>query len=238
MFSLLRNWDMHSKKLVVLAICVVILSSLFVANTVSAEDEIENLVEATFNIEFITATELIINVTMDAQKLTVSPNTTYTSDQIKSLSEYYLGACAGKLSNMLQTQIYETFKNAEILNFDIPVFNGNTFNEELNVRLTSSFFELSNLVNADNFINGILDMSAIVNYTINFHGEPGWNNTYIVDLGANLNYQRTNGVTSGNKMVWTLKNWDGNTPDKTAEIQVNKTNPTTKTLGVEDIFRI
>lgn len=234
MFSLLRNWDMHSKKLVVLTICAVILSSFFIANIASAQDDTENLVEATFNIEFVTGTELNINVTMDAQKLTL--DRVYTADEIKSALPEDVGAFKLLLYQMLQRQMNATFKNAEILNLSRPAFDGNTFNEELNVKLTSSFFELSSSVNVDNFINGILDMSAIVNYSINFHGEPGWNNTYIINLGENLNYQRTNGVTSGNNMVWTLKNWDGKSPDKTAEFQVNKTNPTTKTLGSENIF--
>ena len=234
MFSLLRKWDMHSKRLVVLTICAIILSSLFVVNTASAEDEMENLVEATFNIEFVTATEFHIEVTMDAQKLTLDE--TYTADEIKSASLEDIGVFKALLYQMLQRQLEGTFNGAEILNFTRPTFDGNKFNEELDIKLTASFFELNDSVNATNFINGILDIGALVNYTLNFYGEPGWNNTYLVDLGTTYNFQQTTGSKSGNNIVWTLKNWDGKTPNKDAFIQLNKTNPTTKKLESEDIF--
>ena len=80
MFSLLRNWDMHSKKLVVLTICAIILSSLFIVNTASAQDEIENFVEATFTVKFVSGTELEVNVSMDVSQIVLISGNIYTRE--------------------------------------------------------------------------------------------------------------------------------------------------------------
>lgn len=225
---------MHSKKLIALIMCVITLLSFFTVKIVYAQDEVDNLVDATFNIEFVSGTEFNIQVMMDAQKLTLDK--TYTADEIKSASAEDMGVFKALLYQMLERQIDGTFNNPEKINFTRPTFDGSKFNDELSIRLNPSFFGLSDSVNISNLINGILDMSGLVNYTIDFHGEPGWNNTYLVNLGENYGFQQTTGSKSGSNIVWTLKNWDGKNPDKTGLIQLNKINPTSKKLDSENIF--
>jgi hypothetical protein len=213
---------------------LLIFLSFFIVNAANAEDEIENFVEATFDIEFETGTDLNIEITIDALQLTTDE--TYTASEIKSAPDIKLGAFYLLLYQMLERQLEDVFPNAEFLNFSMPVFDGNTFNEQLNVKLTSSFFGLNDSVNAHNFINGVLDISAWINYSLNLQAEPGWNNTYNIVLGENLDYQRTNGILSGDTITWTLSNGDGNKPSRIAEIKIKKKNPTTEKLESEDIF--
>ncbi len=225
---------MHLGRLITLLICALILLSFFIIYNVTAEDTIENLVEATFNIEFVTGTDLNIIITIDPQKLTTDK--TYTADEIKSASPQQLGALGYLLYLMLESQLDVTFENAEIEDFEIPIFDGDQFTEELNVSLTSSFFELDDSVNVNDFINGILDMSAYVNYSYTLQAESGWNNSYKIDLGSDLEFKRTTGIPIDKYIVWTVKNWDGNSQNKIAKIQVKKKAPTTEKLETEDIF--
>ena len=225
---------MHLGRLINSLICMLILLSFFISSNAIAEETIENLVEATFNIEFISGTDLNIIITIDPQKLTTDK--TYTADEIKSATPQQLGALGYLLYLKLESQLDATFKNAEIEDFEIPIFNGVQFIEELNVSLTSSFFKLDESVNVNDFINGVLDMSAWVNYSYTLQAEPGWNNSYKIDLGNNLEFKRTTGTPVGKYIVWTAKNWNGNSLNKIAEIQVKKKAPTTEKIESEDIY--
>jgi len=225
---------MHLGRLITLFICALIFFSFFLVYNTTAEDTQENLVETIFNIEFVTGTDLNIIITIDPQKLTT--DRTYTADEIKSASSQQLGALGYLLYLMLEKQLDVTFENAEIEDFEIPIFNGDQFTEELNVSLTSSFFGLADTVNIYNFINGVLDMSAWVNYSFILQAEPGWNNSYKINLGNNLEFKRTTGTPIGKNIVWSVKNWDGNSNNKLSEIQLKKKVPTTEKLESEDIF--
>ena len=48
-----------------------LLFSILFINTVSAEDTPDSLVDATFTIEFVTGTELVVDVAMTAYRLTI-----------------------------------------------------------------------------------------------------------------------------------------------------------------------
>jgi hypothetical protein len=235
MFSSLTDVGvMHLSRLISLIMVVLILSSFFIANGATAKDIIDNNVVAEFYIDLVTGTDLNIEVIMNAYKLTT--DATYDSEGIKSANEQDLGAFRLLLYQMLDRQLDETFKNADILNFTMPTFDGDKFREELNVKLTSSFFGLNNSVNADDFINGMLDMGAFVNYSLNLQVEPGWNNTYIIELGQTLGFKRTTGTLDGNYIEWVVENWNGNNPSRLAELQLKMDDPTTPTLESEDIF--
>jgi len=225
---------MHLGRLIILFTCALILFSSFIISTTTAEDIIENLVDATFNIKFLSGTDLNILITIDPYKLTT--DRTFTADQIKSASLQQLGALGYLLYIMLENQLDVTFGNAKIIDFEIPIFDGVHFSEELNVSLTSSLFNLDDSVNADDFINGVLDISALVNYSLTLQAEPGWNNTYKINLGDELDFKRTTGSPSGKYIVWILRNWNSNTQNKIAEIQVQKKTPTIEKLESEDIF--
>ena len=234
MFSFLTDVGvMRLGRIISLIVVILTLTSFFVANVTVAEDTIDNLVVAEFYIDFVTGTDLNVEIIMDAHKLTIDE--TYTSDEIKSADDVKLGAFSFLLYQMLERQLDETFKNADILNFSMPTFDGDKFNEELDVKLTTSYFGLNDSVNTNDFINGILDMGAVVNYSLNFQVEPGWNNTYLIGLGQNLDYKRTTGTLYNNRIRWIVKNWDGNNPSKLAELELKMDDPTTPASESDDI---
>jgi len=224
---------MHLSRLASLVIILLFVSSFTMISTIAAEETIDNLVTAEFHITFLTGTDLYIEITIDATKLTTDQ--VYNAEGIKSASEQELGAFRLLLFQMLDRQLDVTFENAEIKNFTMPTFDGEHFNEELNIGLTPSFFGLSDSVNPSNFINGALDMGAIVNYSLDLHAEPGWNNTYLVGLSQGLGFKRTTGSLEGDDIRWTVRNWNGEYPDKIAEFQIERDNPTTPSLDSEDI---
>jgi len=225
---------MQLERMINLLICLTLLLSFIIISSVAAEDEIENLVEATFYIEFISGSELNIEIILNPEKLTT--DRIFSLEEIKSATAQQIGALGYLLYIMLEKQLDVTFENAEIKNFEIPEFDGNKFTEELNVSLSPSFFNLDNSVNVENFIDGVLDISALVNYSFNLYAETGWNNTYRIYLGDNLDFKRTSGTPSGKYIEWMVRNWEGTIENKIAEIQVKKINPTTKDIDSEDIF--
>ena len=235
MFSLLTDVGvMRLGRLTSLITVVLILFSFFMVNVTTADDTIDNIVVADFYIDFVTGTNLDLEIIMDTHRLTTDE--TYTEDEIKNADDLKLGAFSFLLYQMLERQLDETFKNADILNFSIPTFDGDKFSEQLNIKLTTSFFGLNNSVNVDDLINGVLDMGAVVNYSLNLQVEPGWNITYTIRLGQNLGYKRTTGNVDGDDIEWSVKNWDGNTPSGSAEIELKMDNPTTPALESEDIY--
>jgi len=235
MFSLLTDAGvMRLGRLTGLAMIILILFSFLMVNGTTAEDTIDNLVDAEFNIDFVTGTNLSIEIIIDAQKLTTDK--TYTADEIKNASEFKLGTFSFALYTVLKSQLQVVFPKAEFINFTTPEFNEGKFNEELNVELTSSFFGLNDSVDASDFINGVLDMGAIVNYSLNLQAEPGWNNTYLISLGQNLDFKRTTGILEGDNIKWTVRNWNGNTPSRWAELQLKMDAPTTPALESENMF--
>jgi len=224
---------MNIKKILALAIVLFFSCSLLSTDLLKAEDQIDNLVSADFYIKYESATDLTIEVIIEAEKLTTDQ--IYDSTGIKTASQQELGAFRHLLYQMLEKQIKATFENAEILNFSMPTFDGESFNEILNLKLSSSYFGLNETVNPNNFLNGVLDIGAIINYTIDFQAEPGWNNTYRIELGEDIGLKRTNGIVEGAYFRWNLKNWNGNNPNRIGELRIISSNPTT-TKESEDIF--
>jgi len=216
-----------------IVLVVLLLSSFSFVNVASAEDEIENKVDASIDIEFVTGTDLNVDIAMDVYQLTTDK--TYDAVGIKSASEQELGAFRLKLYLTLEEQFEEIFANANILNFTMPTFDGDKFNEDFNVELTTSFFNLNESVNSEKFINGVLDIGAIVNYSFNLQTEQGWNNTYTIILPKSIGYKRTTGSVENNRIQWKVKNVDGKHPNKLAEISIKLEDPTTPRLETEDI---
>ena len=93
---------------------------LFVTNA-SADDNRDSLVDASFDIEFITGTALKISVTMDVSEITVF-ETTYGSSDIQNLAasvEYddiiTMGGIMQTLHDLLKNQIELTFEKANVV---------------------------------------------------------------------------------------------------------------------------
>ena len=210
-----------------------ICTSLFVQYS-HADKEIQNLVDAVFEIEFESGTELKLDITMDVRKITTDK--TYSGSEIGNASQQELGAFRLKLYLMLESQLNEMFNFANLLNFNMPEFDGSSFKENMQVKLTNSFFKVNESINIDNFFNGLLDMGAVIDYTFNLKAEEGWNNTYNFVFPTDMIYNRTNtNIVKGNTIQWEVINGSGLQHNKLAEISLKYINPTTKGISNEDI---
>ena len=212
-----------------LLIITLFVLSFFTISSSAQDEEIDNFVEALFNIKFLSATDLLLDITIDPIQLSMAGEI-FKSDQIKNANEQDLGSFRLLLFQMLESQLKDTFPNANILNFSRPIFDEGIFNEQLNIELTSAYYGLNESIKTYDFINGILDMNGLINCTITLNAYPGWNNSYYVDLGEDLDYQRTTGNLDDDKMEWLLYNFKGVIPSKKAEFQIKKIDPTTKEL--------
>lgn len=237
MFSSLTDVDvMRLSKLLDVIMFILLLTSLFLVNATTAEDTIENRVNASFDIEFVNGTNLNVDITMNVYKLTTYK--AYDAEEIANASDEEMGALKYELYLLLKNQLEGIFENADISNFAMPTYDGGKFNEVLNVKLTSSFFEMNNSVTAHDFINGVLDMDAQVNYSLNLQAESGWNNTFkfILPKSMSLEFANTDDFDiHKNEITWTLENWDGEIPNRLAALSISFKNPTTSELEIEDI---
>ena len=215
-------------------IVALICTSLFVQYS-HADKEILNLVDAVFEVEFESGTELKLDITMDVRKITTDK--TYFGSEIGSASQQELGAFRLKLYLMLESQLDEIFNFANLLNFTMPEFDGDSFKESLQIKLTNSFFKVNESINIDDFINGLLDMGAVIDYFFKLKAESGWNNTYNFIFPTEIIYNRTNtNIIVGNNIIqWEVINGSGLQHSKLAEISLKYTNPTTHKISNEDI---
>jgi hypothetical protein len=215
-------------------IVALICTSLFVQYS-HADKEIQNLVDAVFEVEFESGTELKLDITMDVRKITTDK--TYFGSEIGSASQQELGAFRLKLYLMLESQLDEIFNFANLLNFTMPEFDGNNFKESLQIKLTNSFFKVNESINIDEFINGLLDMGAVIDYIFKLKAESGWNNTFNFIFPTDIIYNRTNtNIVMGNNIIqWEVTNGSGLQHSKLAEISLKYTKPTTHGISNEDI---
>ncbi len=227
---------MRIQKIVLIAgfICI---CSLFAIISVHAQDETsDNRVTATFATTFQTGTDLQVDITMDVQQFTTDK--TYTSNDIQTLSNAEeMGAIKYGLYVQIKNQLKGVFPDASLLNFTMPTYNAATqrFTETLNVQLSPSFFNLNQSVDAESFINGVLDMDAVVYYNCDFKTETGWNNTNQIILPSTIQFRYTDGIVSGQTIQWSTENWNGLHPNRTGHISIQYTHPTTPQQTTDDI---
>lgn len=200
-------------------------------------DETDSEADAQFTITFFTGTMIDVHILVNVFKLTTDK--TYTTKEIANATAEERGALKYALYLLLKEQLYEIFKNAEITNFTIPAYTNGYFYETLTVNLTSLFFGINESIDAQNFINGLLDMGANITYKFNLIAKHGWNNTFTFILPSSimLDYANTTFVRQKQKEItWVLKNADGKTPMTQATLRTYLKNPTTHSSETEDIF--
>ena len=107
---------MRSNRLVNLMLVLLILSLFFIVQPVNAEDNIENQIEADFNIELKSATDLKISITMDVSTILLTASgVSYNKEDIQSVTNpETMGAIKYALKSYLTGQIKQTFENADI----------------------------------------------------------------------------------------------------------------------------
>ncbi|MDH7517654.1 MAG: hypothetical protein QHH19_04860 [Candidatus Thermoplasmatota archaeon] len=230
----------------IMALAFLILAIFPINNLVYAEDVIGNDIDANFNIEMISATDFKINVDFIVNKLTLSGSeNVYTRNDIKTIAssnQELLGAIKHELQIMLYNTITKTFnttkanKNAVISASNVlPTYENDKFYNSFTVNLSSAFFGMKQIVNAYNFLNGVLNMGAKVNYDINLQAELGWDNIYTIILPASLYCPFTSGSVSGNKIRWEVKNSDGTQNSRLAKMTIQRYESTPTIPKTEDI---
>jgi len=218
---------------------IVVLSLMFmfflsITVITRAEGESTPDVAADFKITFRSGTELLINVTIDVKSITT--DATYTNEDIKKMQDpYAIGAIEYALYLDLRDQIKGMFANDDILNFTRPRYINERFRESLNVKLSPSFFKLNNSVDVNAFINGMLDVDAVVVYPFDFQASPGWNNTFQVILPEGMMFRNTTGRVNDRVIVWELYNHDGKHPNLKGWLSLQYTKPTTPKSMNEDV---
>jgi hypothetical protein len=205
---------------------------------ISADNDSESIVDASFDVVFVSGTTLNIIVAMDVKKITVF-SSTYDKSGIQTVANNdpeTMGAIKFRLRQLLEEQIKSSFEYASITAMiNKPTYENTLFYDEYSINLTADFFDLNNTVNAYDFINGVLDMDAVIYYAFNLHADHGWNNTYTIILPESMTYRYTTGSVDNNKIQWEIKNRDGDYPELLAEISIKLTEPSSPRLSDNDI---
>jgi len=222
-------------------IAVLVIVSFFVVDA-AAEETAESIVDARFDIELETATDLKISVTMDVSEITAF-ETLYDSSDIQNLAtstDYddtiTMGGIMQTLHNLLKNQMEITFENANVVPLDTrPTYKNTVFYEDYSVNLTSAFFGMGEDVDTYNFINGVLDMGAEVFYEFTLQAELGWDNTYTITLPATMFPPYTNGEVDTDRIEWKVENENGFDYSTAAKLSIKLENPTTPSRETDDI---
>jgi hypothetical protein len=228
------------KKLYSFLFMFLIVGSLFYIYNCSAT-EIENLVEADFDISFISGTHLTVEITIFPQKLTTD-RVYYTSDIITASSEE-IGALKYAVFLMLKDQLSILFRGVTLNNFTLPMLQSGVFTEYLDLNLDSEFFNMSSTVSTHELINGFLDMGASISYVFPFAPETGWNTTYTIYLPQEIVLDSVNTIdvtSDGGIISWNVANWYGTAPSKEGHLSIKEKNPSTASMQeqIEIIFDI
>jgi len=233
---------MQLNRLFYVIIAVSLLSPLCLVKIANAQDTIESRANAIFNINFVTATELKIDIIMGVEEISVY-DITYSRNDIQTLAQSTspddmdtMGALKLTLYQLVKKQIEVTFENADTAGKK-PTYVDNKFHDNFNVNLTSEFFGMDKKVNAHDFVNGILDMGAEVSYAFNLQAGAGWTNTFTYGLSSTMMLKSANtvNVTPKNEITWTVDNRNGDTGSKQATLSVQFKTPTTPKQNREDI---
>ena len=228
-------------KLITIILATTVLSSFFIIQFANADDPINNIINATFNIELVSATNFSVNVEIIVNKLTLSGSgVTYNSEEIESIAktdQLILGAIEYELQILTKNTLTQSFEKNNVKSLKIlPSYEKSKFYNNFSIDLTPFYFNMADTVDIYSIVNGVLDMSAFVNYSFNLKAEPGWNNNYVFNLGTSFTFVRTTGSVYGTNIGWEVKNPNGNNPSVESEIQIKKVNATTSKLNSEDIF--
>jgi hypothetical protein len=196
--------------------------------TFSSSDNIDAL----FTISLRDGVVADVSCIIDVGQISLSASgKTYTKAEIASVassSPEMLGAIKYALKDKISNQLSESFPNASVTsNTELPMYQDQRFLDEYILVFSSSFFNLNQSVDSNDFINGMLDVGFTVNYSFQLSALEGWNNTYTVLIPNSLTYKQTTGKVQGNTIQWELKNWDGSHPINEAGTSLYETNPTT-----------
>ena len=198
------------------------------------EDSSEYVVNSSFNIVFKSATDLEINVDRDVIQATAFGET-YDRYSVQALMASNdendieaRGVIKSYLHSYLKKQIESSFENATVTSeYEKPEYKNKMFHEKYNVELTSEFFKINTSINAHDFINGLLDLGAQLNYTFYLKAEKGWRNKYEFKKPSSIQWIYANEQVEADRIEWEVDNREGLNPEVKARLNVQKHNPTT-----------
>ncbi len=203
-------------------------------------DSSNDQIEGSFRVTVENGIDFDMVFTGDVEKITLSASgKTYTQAQIHSISSSnpeVMGAIKYAIKDKISTQLQQSFPKAEITSeTELPSYKDQLFHDQYTITLTNGFFDLNQSINAQDFINGMLDVGAVVNYSFSLTASDGWNNSFTVVLPDNIGYKRTTGKVTGDEIFWEVLNGKGDQPSKNAEVALLYSSPTSPTKENETI---
>jgi len=218
---------------------ILLINFIFVFN-VAADDEIETVIDAYFNIDLQSATDLVVDYEIYVTKIMLSVGEeTYSGTDILEISntnQVLLGAISQEINILVNGTLSDTFKNARIKSLQVlPDYVNGKFTGQFKVNLTSGFFRINESINAEELVNGMLDMDARLDYNFNLTAKQGWDNTYTFDLGDTYTFKSTDGKIDGDSLEWKVLNSEGENSVISPLLIIYKKNPSS-TSTVEDVF--
>jgi hypothetical protein len=223
-----------------IAVILLIGSIVFVYST-PAEPASDSIVEATLTCTFDTGAHLTVRAHMVVNSINVF-DTVYDRQEIEGMAltnPYVMGAIMLRLHESVKTQVETAFPSAEVDTMNtMPSYETPYFIDDFQVNLTSAFFQYNGSLNLTEFIPGVLDMGATVNYQFDLQAEQGWNMTFVFTMPGTMTLAYANTADTNpdtNTVTWVVRNWDGNDAGKDATLSVQSKNPTTIASQAEDI---
>ena len=231
-------WMMIPNKIIsFFLIIILIISSQYISNA-NADSYFEDNIDTIFDIEILSGTNLNIKINANVKKIMLDASgTSYNKNDIIKISENnseIMGAIKYAIKNAITNQIKEIFIKSDIHSLnELPFFDNGIFYDEYIINLSPSFFNFENEVLVSDFINGILDLGGVVNYSFNLISEIGWNSTFNFILPPSIGYYRTTGIVNDNIIQWEITNNGNGNLSKIAEISLKYNNPTSSIQNEE-----
>ncbi len=229
------------KKMFSVFTIIFLVSTMFFSTLAIANDDLETIVDADINIVFKSATDFYVNAEMTVRWASAFGEE-YNQNEVISLTSSTniddieaLGVIKNNLHNQLKNQLENVFGPEHVSEkTNKPNFITPTFNEEYDINLSYSFFDLNDSVEAYDLVNGVLDLGGIVDYGFVLKANDGWNVTYIIDLGKKYDFKITDGKNKEDGLQWSLLNGMGEVPEKNALLKIYHKSPTSN-LKKEEI---
>jgi len=224
-------WLLLSLVFVLISIC----------STTTSAPLSDDRISCRFDISIEEGIVLNVDAYIDVESITLSAiAVTYSQEDILSISTSspeVMGAIKYALKGMISEQIHQTFPACTIQPLqDLPSFTNQQFTDHYKIILTNTFFNLSSEANVYDMVNGFLDMSGVIDYSVHLHASAGWNNTYRFILPQSMSYQQvTNASFQNNMIIWDIHNPDGGNPVEPAEMYLKYSSPTTPPIENSEI---
>jgi hypothetical protein len=234
-----------------------------VADLVPDPTNLSVWIDAVCNVTIVNGTTFDVNVTMDVHKIEAF-NKICSADYIRNLKyagedEYKYYETIGAIKNELRKSLHNgenqqgildnVFEKANIVSvIEMPAVKTSnipsdddpwnppiTFYDVYKISLTNDFLNLSEEVNSNDLVNGLLNAGGKISYKINLKAKGGWNLTYAFVPSFPLKIVDYDGYKIGNRTEWKLFNWN-NAEDINLDAELSIEVSDVEKPNKEDIF--